>query len=45
MHNRNVSALNLEHHNVADTYRVLLVVGEKQEIATVESWLHRTAEK
>ena len=43
MHNGNISAVNLEHDDLPCSDRILAIVGQKQEIATIESRLHATA--
>ena len=41
VHDRNVAALDLEHHNVAGLQWVVFIVGEEEQIASIERRLHR----
>lgn len=44
MHNGNVSAFHLEHHNLANSHWLLPVVCEQQQVATMKRRLHATTE-
>ena len=42
MHYGDVPTLDLENNNVSHSHWLLLVVGEEEEVAAVEGWLHAT---
>lgn len=43
VHYGDVPAFHLEHDNLADTDGFFPVVGQKQQVPSVEGWLHATA--
>ena len=45
MHNGDVSTLDLEHKNLTSLHGLILIVGEKKEVPTIECWLYRGEEK
>jgi len=40
MYNRDVSSFHFKHNNLTNPYWLFLIVCQKQQISTMESWLH-----
>ena len=40
MYNRDVSSFHFKHDNLTNPYWLFLIVCQKKQISTMESWLH-----